>query len=374
MASPRQLDGASRTSGGQTITFPSRSFSTLQITIDATNAGTLQSYGGQSGVGFAEVRVAGQQVHELIRMPEDLLDAAGASSASHRLTLVMTRDRVAPVPPRTDPEVDMARAFTLPTARAFSVSGTAEVSPLIPDDVIDRLLGTTVPGVVAAYSSGRLPGDLGDRASSTLDGNPATVWSPGLGPQAGNWLEYNLAKPITFDHLSMAIVTDGRHSVPTSITVSADGQRRKVVVSRHWPTVPSPWTTQTVTVQFPALSGSHVRVTFDTVRTVTDLDQYSNKPIGLPLGIAEMSIPGVADARLAPSIAAGDVPQRPAHGGRDPRPGEHHRDDPTCRFARTPSRCGVVGAPPTGSRWAREPTSCRPNPGPHRASTSMSTA
>ena len=298
------LDGTSRTSGGQTITFPSRSFSTLQITIDATNAGTLQSYGGQSGVGFAEVRVAGQQVHEVIRMPEDLLNAAGASSESHRLTLVMTRDRVAPVPPRTDPEVDMARAFTLPTARTFSVSGTAEVSPLIPDDVIDRLLGTTVPGVVAAYSSGRLPGDVGDRASSTLDGNPATVWSPGLGPQAGDWLEYNLAKPITFDHLSMAIVTDGRHSVPTSITVSAGGQRRKVVL----PTLADsakPWTTQTVTVQFPALSGSHVRVTFDTVRTVTDLDQYSNKPIGLPLGIAEMSIPGVADARLAPSMLSG---------------------------------------------------------------------
>jgi len=297
------LDGASRTSAGQTVAFPSRTFSTLKITIDATNTGVRASYGGQSGVGFAEVRVAGQQVHEVIRMPDDLLGAAGASSASHRLTLVMTRDRVAPVPPRTDPEIDMARAFTLPTARTFSVSGTAAVSPLVPDDVIDALLGTTVPGVAAAYSSGRLPGDLQDRASSTLDGNPATVWSPGLGDQAGTWLEYDLAKPVTFDHLSMAVVTDGRHSVPTSVTVSAGAGSRKVALPALADSG-TPWTTRTVSVPFPALTGSRIRITFDTVRTVTDLDQYSDKPISLPLGIAEMSIPGVAQSRLAPATVA----------------------------------------------------------------------
>jgi len=299
-----KLGATSRTAAGQTITFPSRSFTTLQITIDATNTGTLVSFGGQSGVGFAEVRVAGQQVHEVIRMPEDLLTAAGPSSASHRLTLLMTRDRVAPVPPRTDPEVDIARSFTLPTARTFSVSGTAELSPLVPDDVIDKLLGTTVPGVLAAYSSGRLPGDLQDRASSTLDGSLATVWSPGLGPQAGNWLEYNVAKPITFDHLSMAIVTDGKHSVPTSVTISADGTTRTVGVPALADSS-TPWTTQIVNISFPALTGSRLRVTFDTVRPVTDLDQFSNKPIDLPLGIAEVSIPGVADSRTAPASLPG---------------------------------------------------------------------
>ena len=251
-------------------------------------------------------------------MPEDLLRAAGASSASHRLTLVMTRDRVAPVPPRTDPEVDIARAFTLPTARTFSVSGTAEVSPLIPDDVIDTLLGTTVPGVVAAYSSGRLPGDIQDRASSTLDGNPATVWSPGLGPQAGNWLEYNLAKPVTFDHLSMTVVTDGRHSVPTTVTVQRRRAEPQGRASRPWPTAPQPWTTQTVTLRFPALTGSHVRVTFDTVRTVTDLDQYSNKQIGLPHRHRRDVDPRGGRLEAGAGDAAGDVPQQPAHGGRGP--------------------------------------------------------
>jgi hypothetical protein len=294
------LGAPSRTSGGQTVTFPSRTFTTLQITIDATNTGTRRSYDGQSGVGFAEVRLPGVQVHEMIRLPEDLLAAAGASSASHRLTFVMTRQRAGSVPPRTDPEVDLARIFSVPTSRSFSVSGTAEVSPLAPDDVIDDLLGTTVPGVVAAYSSGRLPGDIEDRASATLDDDPSTVWSPGLGPQAGNWLDYDLAKPLTFDHLSMAVVADGRHSVPTSVTVSAGGQSRTVAVP---PIVDAttPWATHTVNLAFPALTGSNIRVTFDTVRSVRDLDYYSDKPIALPLGIAELDIAGMPRGPAAPA-------------------------------------------------------------------------
>ena len=282
------------------MTFPTRTFTTLQITIDATNAGKRTSYSGLSGVGFAEVRLPGQQVHEVLRMPEDLLKAAGPASLSHRLSIVMTRQTDAPVPPATDPEVDIARTFTLPTARTFSVSGTAQLSALVPDDVLDRLLGTTVPGVVAAYSSGRLPGDVSGRTSTTLDGNVSEVWSPGLGPQAGNWLEYDLVHPITFDHLSMAMVTDGRHSVPTSITVSAGGQSRTVSLP---PLVDKtqPWSTQTVTVSFPAITGANVRVTFDSVRPVTDLDYYSERQIELPIGIAEMGIPGMPRAVPGPA-------------------------------------------------------------------------
>ncbi|HUI03176.1 MAG TPA: alpha-(1-_3)-arabinofuranosyltransferase family protein [Acidimicrobiales bacterium] len=298
------LGAASRTAAGQSVSFPTRTFTTLQITVDATNTGTRSSYDGQSGVGFAEVGIAGQRVDEVVRLPEDLLQAAGASSASHRLTLVMDRQRTAPVPPRTDPEVDMARLFTLPTARSFSVSGTAEISPLVPDDVIDRLLGTTVPGVVAAYSSGRLPGDIDDRASSTLDGSAATLWSPGLGPQAGNWLQYDLARPITFGQLSMDVVADGRHSVPTEVTVSAGGQRRTVALPPVTDS-PTPGATTPVSVSFPPLTGAQVRVTFDAVEPRRDLDYYSNVPIELPLGIAELSVPGMPHARLAPATLPG---------------------------------------------------------------------
>ena len=57
---------------------------------------------------------------------------------------------------------------------------------------------------------------------ATLDNDPATVWEPGFGAahQAGQWLQYHFAKVETVNHLDLQIVADGRHSVPTSLTIS----------------------------------------------------------------------------------------------------------------------------------------------------------
>ena len=56
------------------------------------------------------------------------------------------------------------------------------------------------------------------------------VWQPGLGGafQAGTWLHYNLPKPVTFDQLSLGVVADGRHSVPTQVVVSTEHGSRTV--------------------------------------------------------------------------------------------------------------------------------------------------
>jgi len=288
------LGPASRTAAGQTVRFSPRRFRTLRITVEDTNTGLRSYYGGLSGVGFAEVRVAGMQASEVLRLPTDLLDRTGAASLQHRLTLVMTRLRGPSVPPRTDPEVNLARTFDLPTARRFSLGGTSSLSALIPDDQIDRLLG--VPGSdgsgLVAYSSGRLPGDPRDRASATLDGDPTTAWSPGLGPQTGSWLEYELPRPVRLSQVSLTVDADGRHSVPTAIQLSADGGTRQLSL----PAVPDsarPGATTTVTVAFPPVSGRHLRITFTGVREVTTPDYYGGGAIALPLGIAEVGIDGL---------------------------------------------------------------------------------
>ncbi|MHB1503866.1 MAG: alpha-(1-_3)-arabinofuranosyltransferase domain-containing protein [Acidimicrobiales bacterium] len=291
------LGPASRTAAGQTLTFPRHTFSTLRITIDAVSASQLHSAGGLSPVGFAEVGVAGVHAKRVISLPQDLLRRAGASSQHDRLTIIMSRNRVAPYPPRSDPEREMTRTFWLPTARTFSLSGTARISALIPDNVIDRLVGR--PGSngsgVVAYSKGRLPGDLHDTASSALDGKPSTIWSPGFGTshQVGDWIEVNLPHPITFDHLNLQVVADGFHSVPTSLRITtqsgsvnvslppiADGRQRGDTVA--------------VPVHFTALTGSHIKITVTGARIEYTKDYYSEFPIGMPLGIAELGIPGVS--------------------------------------------------------------------------------
>lgn len=302
------LGPASRTPAGQTIHFSRRTFRTVKITIDATSQAFGSSTAALNAVGFAEVRIDHQHVNEVISMPEDMLRAASAASLSHRLTVIMTRERVAPVPPRTDPERYMARSFWLPTQRTFTLSGTARISALIPDSMIDSLLG--VPGSngsgIVATSLGRLPGDLNARASSALDGNLTTSWSPGFGyaHQIGVWLQYTLPHPITFNHLNLAVVADGRHSVPTRIRISTQQGYRDITLP---PIADSsvPNATVSVPVSFTPLTGSNIRITVEAIRAEKTKNYYSGSPITEPVAIAEAGIPGVIMPPVPPQLPGG---------------------------------------------------------------------
>ena len=230
-----ELGPGSRTAAGQTITFPARRFRTLRITIDSTNLTTGSSTPpGSSLVGLAEVRLGNVRATQTIQVPTDLVRMTGSTSAQDRLTYLFTRQRVAPVPPRTDPEVSIVRRFDVPTARTFAVSGTARISTQVGDDVVDAVVGRDLgaSGIVEATSSSRMPGDLAATASATLDGDPTTAWSPGLGHpvQGGSWLDYRFAAPTTIDHLDLGVVSDAEHSRPSQVTVSTDEGSRVVAL------------------------------------------------------------------------------------------------------------------------------------------------
>ncbi|MGH9029034.1 MAG: discoidin domain-containing protein, partial [Acidimicrobiales bacterium] len=296
------LGPASRSASGQVVSFPAQSFRTLRVTIDATSNDHMRT-SKASAVGFAEVEIPGQHVVEVIQMPTDLLDAAGAASIDNRLTISMSRQRVSAYefPVRTDPETTISREFQLPTARDFRISASASLSSLVPDDEIDRLLGR--PESTVAYSKGRLPGCLSCTASAAAGGNPGYAWEPGFGSayQDGEWLEYDLPSPLSFDHLDLQLVADGRHSVPTSLTVSAGNQTRSVQLP---PITDSktPGATVSVPVSFPALTGRDIRLTVTGVRLEKATNYYSPSPTALPIGIADVGIPGVHAAPLPPNV------------------------------------------------------------------------
>ncbi len=300
------LAPASRAAAGQVVTFPARTFTTLRLTVSGVTVDNPSSpVGSRSSVGFAEVGLPGVSVDETVSMPQDLLRAAGPSSLSDRLTLVMTRLRASGTPPRADVEHSLQRTFWLPTARTFSLTGQARVSPLIPDDEIDRVVGrpgSDYTGTVA-YSLGRLPNDLRANAMATLDNDPTTVWEPGFGAahQAGQWLQYHFRSPLTFSHLNLQIVADGRHSVPTQLTISADsGQATVTLPPLADATVAG--SVVDVPLDFPALHGSSVRITVDTVRLENTLNYYSQTPIAMPIGIATVGFPGVTAAPLPTQV------------------------------------------------------------------------
>jgi arabinofuranan 3-O-arabinosyltransferase len=309
------LGPASLSGAGQVVALSgSRPFSTVDMTIDSTtdDGGPRHLFDGLSGVGFSEVGIPGVNLHETIDLPSDLLQHAGAASAGHRLVYLMTRDRAPDVPPRHDPETVMDRTFSVPSARRFSVGGTARVSALDSDAAIDGLVGRAAgpaPGdpIVGADSSTRLPGDRAASADAAVDGNPATSWTAAFGPQAGEGITYDLARPLTFDHLDLQVVADGRRSLPTRITVSAGTGSRTVDVPPVAPGTGRPQGAVTpVRVDFPALSGTSVRITIDAARELTTLDYYggqSGRQDVLPVALAEVGLPG-AGTRPAPGAGA----------------------------------------------------------------------
>ena len=310
------LTAASHTSPGQTVSFPGRTFQQMSLTVDGATGGAGKRYDGLGPVGFAEIGIPGVgPAAESLRLPTDLLDQAGAASLGHPLFILMNRSRVTE-PPRQDPEPVMARSFVLPTARTFAIGGTAEVNAGDSDYLINQLVGLTpaaqLPStpaagdrgpavVIAANSSTRLDEDRQARANAAVDGNDTSAWIAETGPQAGEWLSFSLSRPITIDHLNLQVINDGRHSLPTRITIGTEDGASRVV---DLPEVPvgngrPQGSTTTIPITFPALTGTHIKVTVDAVHQVRALDYYatfSGATDILPVGIAELGLPVVQPA------------------------------------------------------------------------------
>lgn len=301
------LGAASLHGAGQVVRFPTTTTARVDVVVDGATGGAHQRFDGLGPVGFREISIPGTQpVRGALRLPTDLLKRAGAASQSHPLTILLARRR-APQPPRTDPERRIVRTFTLPTARSFRVGGTAEIATTDPDQQIDGLTGRVLTpggggpvGVLEASSSGRLIGDRASTAMAAVDGNPSTAWVPETGPQAGASLHYQLSGPVTLDHLSMQVINDGRHSLPTRVTIQAGGQSRTVTLP---PLAVGQGRPQGATspeeVRFAPIAGSSVTVTIDAVKEVRVPDYYSTfagTTDELPVGIAELGLPVRAPA------------------------------------------------------------------------------
>jgi arabinofuranan 3-O-arabinosyltransferase len=291
-----RLGEESRAEPGQVVDFPERTFRTLEIEIvDDTAAGQYR-FRGTSSTGFAEVTVGDVRVDEVIRPPVDLLEAAGEASVDHPLAVVLTRQRSAPTEVvRTDEERAIVRSLEMPGRREFSLTGTARLSPRVADQVLDLLLGVPAPsaaGGVTVTSSSRMAGLPALRPSVAVDGDPATVWSPSFGTQAGQWIDIATGLPLAVDRITLTVVTDGRHSVPTAVGVEVDGERVQTLEVPPIADRDSPNATSTVELALDRpVRSNHLRFVIDAVREVTSIDWYGRQPSVMPVGIADIAIP-----------------------------------------------------------------------------------
>jgi hypothetical protein len=302
-----ELGDASRTPAGQSVDLGGRTFRTLDVVVRGTNTGDLDDYQGVSAVGFAEVRLRDRasgadarpvRVTEVVRMPTDLVRAAGRRSLRHPLVYTMTRDRTVPRPPRYDPELHLLRAFEVPAARSFELRGEVRFNPTVADSALDRLLGLpdAAAGGVTADSSQRLPGDLASRASAAVDGDPATAWQTELNPADGQWLRVVAPQPVTVDRFDLTVFADGRHSTPRELRVATEDGASRTVPVPPVPDGPAENATATVPLAFEPLRGRELTVTVTRTHPRTIVDYFTGNEVAAPVAIAELGVDGVRRA------------------------------------------------------------------------------
>ncbi len=292
------LDESSRSGNGQVLKFAERTFSKLRITIEATDSGPMASYRGISDVGIAELVIPGvEPVREVVRPPIDLLDAAGAGSISHPLSYVFARrannqrDILA-----ADEEPSLSRWVIGPVARKFTPFGKGRVAVGRTDSQIDSTLGLAdaADGGVTADSTQRLPGTIASRARSAVDGDATTAFqTPISGPL--QTLTFTYSRPVTIDGLAMQVFADGKHSIPTRLTVGVDGvDGEPTDLPAIDPGVGKPrGTTATLDVPTGKLTGTRFSLRIDAVDEVASQEWFAKARIVLPVGIAETGMPTV---------------------------------------------------------------------------------
>lgn len=296
------LGPESRTAEGQTVRFAERAFSRLTVEVLATNVPDGPLYSGQSAVGFAEILVrngprgegAAVRAREVVRVPRDLTDAVAASGARPaNLVYVFSRLRVQPVPPRYDEELSLDRRFVVPYDADFDLRGEARYNPnpYDPERIASERAVLSAP-YTAVRSSGVLVGcgmwcaaGAAFDVDSDNDREGVTAWQPPIGEVRGSWVEIESSQPVAYDHLDLSLIADRRHSLPTRLRITVDGDSFDVSVPRVRESSVENATTS-VRVEFARRSGTRLRIEVADIDARFGASYYDSNPRELPVGIA----------------------------------------------------------------------------------------
>ena len=286
------LNATSRTGAGQVVTFPKRRFTTVRLTIRATDPPDPQAqYQLISGVGFARIDIDGRVVTEVVRPPVDLTGRLGASTASHDLSYVLTRRRSNPAEPivRSD-ELSIARRIDSPAARSFDVTGTVRLNPSMGDPAIDKMLEVPT-GSWTFETASRLNGDLVSRGSKAFDGDLSTWWQSQIDVAPGVWIDWSSPTPGTFTFTGLDVLNDPNHSIPAVVHLEVDGVAGPMI-ELSAAGAPGPrWSVTGLTTPQPVVvTGSHIRLVVDRLDARTQPNWRTKRPSVMPIGIAEVRI------------------------------------------------------------------------------------
>ena len=218
----------------------------------------------------------------------------------------MRRDNVRDIPPRSQPELSIDRAFVVPNARRFTLTGSATVTPDANLTTVASALGLTgsSTGGVTLAASGLMVGCLPCGPAAAIDHDRTTAWQTPFVAVSGQFARYLTPRPISFDHLDLTFFADGRHSKPKVLNLDVDGHRRVLQIPRI-PATPRPNATASIRLAFPRVTGRDIKITIADAYKVFQRRFGNSSRVLAPVAIAEFGIPGLPAPATPPRVDSG---------------------------------------------------------------------
>ena len=268
----------------QQLVLPTGKWKTLRVTI----AGVV-STGPFGVVGIRELELPGLTSERSVVLRGQLPKGSSVPSvvlrAADSVAPCLVHDGVTTCDATTadvgDEPVGLDRTFTMPTAGELTLSGSVLAQE---STSIERLIAPLAPHLEAVSSSALDAGPVG--AHAAVDGDPATSWIAAPGDQKPNFT-MTWPKATAISEIDLTAGEEPRASFPSTIHVHAKEGDRDAVVDASGRATFAPLTTDTVTLTFPSLR----------LASSTGL----KGGFALPLGIAEIRVPGTGVPNLAPT-------------------------------------------------------------------------
>lgn len=257
------------TADPQPLNVPAGTTDRLRITIAAAQGGIP----GGPGAGIAEVTVPGVKVSRFLQPAQSQPQTASSFTFQRDTAMALGL-------PGAPPEPALNRTFTTPATADFRFAATASA---IPGPALDSLLnrladhGPKTLHIQADSTFGNLPSMS---ARNLLDGSDATGW---LAADAHSGLHLRWSGTRRIDTIRLTFVKAGISAAPTKVRISAPGGVRELDVPPDGELRFSPLTTDRLDLDFPQ------------VTKVSVADPLTGGSEQLPVGLAEVRIPALAD-------------------------------------------------------------------------------
>ena len=267
------LDERSLTGEGQRIEVGGASGSTVDIVITGTSAPQPPIAAAIGAVGFAEIDLGLASTVEVLRVPHDATDAAGASS-DNQTSYVFSRLRAdAQDRFRSDPEPTLNRQFDTAADMTSTISVSLRVTPSASGELLAGLFDER------GQASGHLAGTLSARGHAAVDEDPATAWITPFDSVVGQSLaDFGIGSSSSLRITQLV----GHHSPVTKLRIN-DGEGAVDVV------VAGP----DVTIELPRqVDVAQASVTILEIDSRHSIDRRFGEPVVLPSAISSIDFIG----------------------------------------------------------------------------------